>query len=69
VAPGDYTYRLVGTLDNYGISQSVDFTVRALACMPLLDISRIQPRSMTAEWSSLGDMQEIASQINPSTII
>lgn len=38
VAPGDYTYQLVGTLTRYGISNSVDFVVRSTACTTELDV-------------------------------
>lgn len=41
VNPGDYTYQLIGTLTRYGISQSVDFTVRALPCETTLDVQSI----------------------------
>jgi len=39
IVPGDYTYKIVGTLVRYGIQSSVDFTVRALPCETELNIN------------------------------
>ena len=51
VAPGDYTYTIVGTLVRYGISNSVDFTVSCLPCVTELDIQQMYLSNMQRLWS------------------
>ena len=51
VQPGDYTYQLIGTLTRYGISSSVDFTVRATACVTELSVQNISLGNMARLWS------------------
>jgi len=51
VSPGDYTYKLVGTLTRYGISSSVDFVVRATACTTTLNVQNLNLGNMGRAWS------------------
>lgn len=63
VAPGDYTYSIVGTLVRYGFSSSVDFTVRALPCVTELNIKQMYLNSMHRLWSEAPVTQSVADQL------
>lgn len=64
ITPGDFTYKLIGTLTRYGISADVDFTVRALACETVLDASQINLSYMSRLWSQDADSQTFGSQLS-----
>lgn len=61
VAPGDYTYQLVGTLTRYGISSSVDFVVRSTACTTDLNVQNLNLGNMGRWWSEEPTYQDFSA--------